>query len=53
MQLRRARAGALSVAKRACTSGPSLFSAVLGPGAGGDEAIGMRQVSAGVAWAGR
>ena len=32
---------------------PSLFNAVMGPGAGGTETIGMRQFSFGLAWARR
>ena len=43
--------GALMVAQRQSVTGPSLFNAVLGPGAGGTETIGMRQVSLGLAWA--
>lgn len=43
--------GALMIAQRESVSGPSLFNAVLGPGAGGNETIGMRQMSLGVAWA--
>jgi long-chain fatty acid transport protein len=42
--------GALMVAKRQNVTGPSLFNAVLGPGAGGNETIGMRQTSIGLAW---
>lgn len=43
--------GALMVATRQNVSGPSLFNAVLGPGAGGNETIGMKQTSIGLAWA--
>ena len=42
--------GALMVARRQSVTGPSLFNAVLGPGAGGNETIGMRQTSFGLAW---
>lgn len=42
--------GSFMVAPRQTVSGPSLFNAVLGPGAGGNETIGMRQYSLGVAW---
>jgi long-chain fatty acid transport protein len=38
------------MAPRQTVTGPSLFNAVLGPGAGGTESIGMRQYSLGVAW---
>lgn len=43
--------GALMVAQRQSVSGPSLFNAVLGPGAGGTETVSMRQISLGLAWA--
>ena len=43
--------GALMVARRQNVTGPSLFNAVLGPGAGGNETIGMKQTSVGLAWA--
>lgn len=43
--------GAFMVAQRKSVSGPSLFNAVLGPGAGGTETVSMRQMSFGVAWA--
>ena len=43
--------GALMVARRQSVTGPSLFNAVLGPGAGGNETIGMKQTSIGLAWA--
>ena len=43
--------GALMVATRQTVTGPSLFNAVLGPGAGGNETIGMKQTSIGLAWA--
>ncbi len=42
--------GALMIAPRQSVSGPSLFNAVLGAGAGGNETVGMRQYSIGVAW---
>ena len=42
--------GALMVAPRQTVTGPSLFNAVLGPGAGGNETIGMKQTSIGLAW---
>lgn len=41
---------AFMVAPRKTVSGPSLFNAVLGPGAGGTETIGMRQMSLGLTW---
>jgi long-chain fatty acid transport protein len=43
--------GALMIAPRQTVTGPSLFNAVLGPGAGGNETIGMKQSSFGLAWA--
>ncbi|MCW5636745.1 MAG: outer membrane protein transport protein [Rubrivivax sp.] len=43
--------GALMVAPRKTVSGSSFFNAVLGPGAGGNETIGMKQSSFGLAWA--
>ena len=45
--------GALMVASRQNVTGSSLFNApnVLGPGAGGNETIGMKQTSFGLAWA--
>ena len=43
--------GALMVARRQSVTGPSLFNAVLGPGAGGNETISMKQTSVGLAWA--
>jgi long-chain fatty acid transport protein len=42
--------GALMVAPRKTLSGSSFFNAVLGPGAGGNETIGMKQTSFGIAW---
>ncbi len=42
--------GSFMFAPRQTVSGPSLFNAVLGPGAGGNETIGMRQYSFGIAW---
>jgi long-chain fatty acid transport protein len=43
--------GALMVAPRKTVTGPSLFNAVLGAGAAGNETIGMKQTSFGLAWA--
>jgi long-chain fatty acid transport protein len=43
--------GALMVAPRNTVSGSSFFNAVLGAGAGGNETIGMKQSSFGIAWA--
>lgn len=43
--------GAFMVAQRKSVSGASLFNAVLGPGAGGNETVSMRQMSLGLAWA--
>jgi len=43
--------GALMVAPRQNVSGSSLFNGVLGAGAAGNETIGMRQTSMGLAWA--
>jgi hypothetical protein len=40
----------LMVAPRQDVTGSSLFNAVLGPGAGGSEKIGMKQSSIGIAW---
>ena len=45
--------GAFMVAPRKSVTGPSLFNAVLGPGAGGTEMVSMRQTSFGLAWATR
>lgn len=45
--------GALMVAPRQSVAGPSLFNAVLGPGAGGNETIRMKQSSFGIAWSTR
>lgn len=42
--------GALMVAPRRSVTGASLFDAFLGPGAGGQETIRMREVSFGLAW---
>ncbi|MEJ8836534.1 OmpP1/FadL family transporter [Ramlibacter sp. AN1133] len=42
--------GAFMVAPRRSVTGPSLFNAVLGPGAGGTETIRMREFSVGLAW---
>ncbi len=42
--------GAFMVAPRQNVTGPSLFNAVLGPGAGGNETIGMKQTSIGLTW---
>ena len=41
---------ALMVAPRQSVTGPSLFNAVLGAGAGGNETISMKQTSFGLAW---
>lgn len=40
----------LMVAPRQSVTGPSFFNAILGPGAGGSETIGMKQTSFGIAW---
>ena len=45
--------GAFMIAPRQSVSGPSLFNAVLGAGAGGTETISMRQYSFGLAWSRR
>lgn len=42
--------GALMVAPRQTVTGSSLFNGLFGPGAGGNETIGMKQSSIGVAW---
>jgi len=42
--------GSLMVAPSQSVTGPSMFNAVLGPGAGGNETISMRQMSIGLAW---
>jgi long-chain fatty acid transport protein len=42
--------GALMVAPRQSVTGPSLFNAVMGPGAAGTETIRMRQTTIGLAW---
>lgn len=42
--------GALMVAPRQTVSGASLFNGVMGAGAAGNETIGMRQTSLGLAW---
>lgn len=42
---------ALMVAPRQSVSGPSLFNAMMGPGAGGNETIRMRETSIGLGWA--
>ena len=42
--------GSLMVAPSQSVTGPSMFNAVLGPGAGGNETISMREMSIGVAW---
>jgi len=41
---------AFMVAPRRSVSGPSLFNAVMGPGAGGNETIRMRETSIGLGW---
>ena len=43
--------GAFMLAQRKSVNGPSLFNALLGPGAGGTETVSMRQMSVGLAWA--
>ena len=43
--------GALMVASRQNVTGSSLFNGVLGAGAAGNETIGMKQTSIGLAWA--
>lgn len=45
--------GSLMVAPRQSVSGPSLFNAVMGAGAGGNETVSMRQFSIGLAWSRR
>ena len=45
--------GAFMAAPRKATAGPSLFNAMLGPGAGGNETVSMRQTAFGLAWATR
>lgn len=45
--------GAFMYAPSNSVSGPSLFNAVMGPGAGGNETIRMRQYSIGIAWSRR
>jgi long-chain fatty acid transport protein len=45
--------GAFMVAPRKTTTGSSLFNAVLGAGAAGNESVSMRQTSLGLAWATR
>jgi long-chain fatty acid transport protein len=42
--------GSLMVAPRQSVSGSSLFNAVLGPGAGGNETIRMRETAIGLGW---
>jgi len=42
--------GFVMIAPRQTVTGASLFNAVLGPGAGGNETIGMKQSSFGLAW---
>ena len=42
--------GAFMIAPRNSVSGPSLFNAMLGPGAGGNETIRMREFSVGLGW---
>mgnify|MGYP005806110269 CR=1 FL=1 len=42
--------GAFMFARRGSVSGPSMFNAVLGPGAGGNETIRMREFSIGLGW---
>jgi long-chain fatty acid transport protein len=45
--------GFVMVAPRQSVSGASLFNALLGPGAGGNETIRMKQYSVGVGWSSR
>ncbi len=45
--------GALMIAPRQTVTGSSLFNGVLGAGAAGNETIGMKQTSIGLAWARR
>ena len=42
--------GSFMYAQHNTVSGSSLFNAVMGPGAGGNETIGMREFSFGMAW---
>jgi len=42
--------GALMIAPRQSVTGSSLFNNVMGPGAGGNETISMRQTSVGLGW---
>jgi long-chain fatty acid transport protein len=42
--------GSLMLAPRQSVSGASLFNAVMGPGAGGNETVRMRQTAIGLAW---
>lgn len=42
--------GAFLIAPRRTVTGPSMFNAVLGPGAGGNETIRMREFSVGLGW---
>ncbi|MBX3620647.1 MAG: outer membrane protein transport protein [Rhizobacter sp.] len=42
--------GALMIAPRKSVTGSSMFNGIMGPGAGGSETIGMRQMSLGLAW---
>ena len=42
--------GALMIAPRQTVTGSSLFNGLFGPGAGGNETIGMKQTSIGLAW---
>ena len=42
--------GSLMLAPRQSVTGPSLFNAVMGPGAGGNETVRMRQTAIGLAW---
>ena len=39
------------IAPRKTLAGSSFFNAILGPGAGGNETIGMKQQTLGIAWA--
>jgi long-chain fatty acid transport protein len=42
--------GALMFAPRQTVTGPSLFNGLMGPGVGGNETIGMKQMQIGLAW---
>ncbi|MBE7420275.1 MAG: outer membrane protein transport protein [Ideonella sp.] len=42
--------GALMLARRQSVTGASMFNAIMGPGAGGNETVSMRQSQIGLAW---